>query len=159
MGAGKSSIGRRLAERTGRAFIDTDQLIVNRLGRPIDRIFELYGEQAFRDHEASIIESLEPAASVISTGGGAILRDSNWEALRTIGTTIYLRVSKDSLIDRLQVSRKKRPLLANDNWEEVFSELYDKRNPLYERCEIIVDLGDCDLEEATEKVLEVLKND
>lgn len=152
MGAGKSTVGKRLADLAGREYLDTDQLIVNRLGKPVDRIFEQYGQQTFRDHESSIIGSLEAGAKVISTGGGAVVRDENFEALKRIGVTIYLKVSPEQLIERLKTSRKKRPLLMRDDWEKEFMRLYHERSTIYEQSEITIELDSLTLEEAAEKL-------
>src|SRR5437588_3585265 len=102
MGAGKSAIGRSLAKLSGRTHVDTDLLLQNRLGRPIPQLFQIYGESAFRDHESSILRSLEPAESVISTGGGIVMRPSNWDELRRLGVTVFVEVEVEELIDRLQ---------------------------------------------------------
>ena len=152
MGAGKSTVGKRLAELSAREYLDTDQLIVNRLGKPVDRIFEQYGQQTFRDHETSIICNLEPGAKVISTGGGAVVRDENFEALKRIGVTIYLKVSPEQLIERLKMSRKKRPLLMRDDWEQEFARLYQERSAIYEQSDITIELDSLTLEEAAEKL-------
>src|SRR3954464_1775303 len=78
MGAGKTSLGRSLAGLSGREHLDTDHLLQRRLGRPIPQLFNIYGEATFRDHETSILKGLEPGPSVISTGGGIVLRPVNW---------------------------------------------------------------------------------
>jgi shikimate kinase len=97
MGAGKSTVGRMLAERAGREFLDTDQLITRRLGRPVNQLFQLYGQDAFREHEAAMIRSLEPGANVIATGGGTVLREDNWEQFRRLGATVYLEIAPELL--------------------------------------------------------------
>ncbi|RYG33767.1 shikimate kinase [bacterium] len=153
MGAGKSAIGRALAEVTGREFIDTDQLIQNRLGRPIPQIFQIYGEPTFRDHETSVLKSLEPGMSVVSTGGGLVGREENWYELRRLGTVCYLRASHTTLTTRLAVSKKKRPLLQNDTWEDDLRRLMEKRAPLYERADLVVDVDQDGLDEGLERVL------
>ncbi len=153
MGAGKSAIGRLIAETTGRPFIDTDILLQQRLGRPISQIFQIYGEDAFRDHEASLIRALEPSESVVSTGGGIVLRDENWCQLRRLGTTIYLEASYETLIQRLAVSKKKRPLLQSEDWEARTESILASRLDLYRRADITVSVDDADLSEAAERVL------
>ena len=158
MGAGKTTVGRKLAELSGREFIDTDQLIVNRLGKSIEKIFEQYGEPTFREHEASIIGALAAGPSVVSTGGGAILRPQNAESLKQIGITVYLRVPKEQLIERLETSRRKRPLLKRDDWKEAFSQMFDDRQSAYESCDHVVDLTNLTHEEAAATLLEVLQN-
>src|SRR5690349_9779443 len=98
MGAGKSAVGRALAELSGREFVDTDLLLQQRLGRPISQLFAVYGEDAFRDHETSILRSLEPLPVVLATGGGIVVREENWSELRRLGTTIYLRATPETII-------------------------------------------------------------
>jgi len=145
MGAGKSSVGRALSELGGREFWDTDLMLQNRLGRPISQIFQVYGEDAFRDHETSILRSLEPGDAVISTGGGIVLRDANWEEMRRLGTTIYLEASPETLIARLESSKKKRPLLQVEEWPERLRELLGKREPLYKQADVTVLLDGLDV--------------
>ncbi|MFX5268097.1 shikimate kinase, partial [Acinetobacter baumannii] len=90
--------------------VDTDQILQNRFGRPISTIFKLYGEEAFRGHETSVLKELSPDNAVISTGGGIVLREENWHELRRLGTILYLRASADTLKKRLHYSKRKRPL-------------------------------------------------
>jgi len=156
MGAGKSSVGRRLAEMSQREFVDTDLMLSNRLGRAIPHIFQIYGEGAFRDHETSILKSLEPGPMILSTGGGIVLREANWDEMRRLGTTIYLRAAPDVLIDRLRTSKKRRPLLEVENWEEQVRSILAKREPLYERAEVIVDLDTHDIQGAADIVWHAL---
>jgi shikimate kinase len=146
MGSGKSSVGRIVAHNAARTFHDTDNLIEKRLGRSIASFFKLYGEEAFRDHETSVLSQLEPGASVVSTGGGIVLRPQNWAELRRLGKTIYLQASADELIRRLQVSRKRRPLLAEDGWEDRIVELLVHREPLYLQADTVVRIDDADAE-------------
>jgi shikimate kinase len=152
MGAGKSSVGRLLAEEADRPFIDTDLILQNRLGRPISQIFQVYGEQAFRDHETSVLRSLEPAPSVISTGGGVVIRPENWDEMRRLGTIIYLRASLDVLAARLETSKKKRPLLQADDWLERLEALLTERTPLYEQADVIVEVGDGDISHGLDRL-------
>ena len=111
MGAGKSSIGRNLAEASHRPFLDTDLLLQNRLGRPVSQIFQVYGEATFRDHETSILRNLEPEPVVLATGGGIVLREENWTEMRRLGITVFLDAAFETLTERLARSKKKRPLL------------------------------------------------
>lgn len=157
MGAGKTTIGKLLGEKTGRKFIDTDKLIEKRLGRPISQFFKLYGEQAFRDHETAVIQSLASGASVVATGGGAVLRDENLAHLLSIGTVIYLRSEPSELIRRLQASKKKRPLLSTEDWEEKVVTILQSRAELYEKANIIVDVDEVDQDEIVERVLAAIE--
>ena len=156
MGSGKSTIGKMLAERTGREFLDTDVLITQRLGRSIEKIFEFYGEPTFRDHETSIIRGLPSGKVVVSTGGGAFVRPENRDHLKALGTTIYLRVAEQTLIQRLEVSRRKRPLLASDDWKERLSALLAEREKSYTQAEMVIEIGDETLEESVALIMQRL---
>ena len=158
MGSGKSTLGRVLCERTGREFIDTDKVLQNKLGWSIPRLFRIYGEDAFRDHETSILRSLQPGNFVVSTGGGIILREANWTEMRRLGKTIFLDVPIDILRERLLTSRKRRPLLEVDNWEETFLDILEKRRNLYLQADLIVPLPDSTAEECAEVVLTALES-
>lgn len=139
MGSGKSSVGRQLAEISSRPFEDTDMLLERRFGRTVSQIFKVYGEEAFRGHETSVLQSIEPHDCVLATGGGIVMREANWTELHRLGTTVYLRASIDSLINRLESSKRKRPLLMVDSWEDRLRELVAIRKPYYQRADIIVD--------------------
>lgn len=142
MGAGKTSIGRALAGLSGRRHIDTDHLLQRRLGRPIPQLFKIYGESTFRDHETSILKGLEPCQAVVSTGGGIVLRPANWEQMRRLGTTIYIEADLVHLLARLGSSKKRRPLLQFDNWQERVAELLEQRRPLYEQADLTIKVGE-----------------
>ncbi len=156
MGAGKSSIGRSLSEASGRDFLDTDAMLQQRLGRPISQIFQIYGEVAFRDHESNLLKSIEPGPSVVSTGGGIILREDNWEEFKRLGLTIFLDASIETLIERLSVSKKKRPLLQTENWEERTKEILDSRLHLYRQADIRVSVDEIDLSNGADLVLSAI---
>ena len=136
MGAGKSTTGKELAHLSGRPFIETDQLLQNRFGRPVHEIFARYGEEAFRDHEHSILKSIETTHAVISTGGGMVMRNDNWDQFHRLGKTIYLEVPLARLIERVGSSRKRRPLVEVDDWEVRFGELFEKREALYQKADM-----------------------
>jgi shikimate kinase len=131
MGAGKSTVGRVLSRRMGLPFVDTDKLIVERTGVPIATIFEVEGEAGFRDRESALIAGIaDLPASVIATGGGAVLRAENREAMRTHGTVIFLSAEPPELIRRLRNDRA-RPLLATGAPEERIRQLVAERDALY----------------------------
>ena len=157
MGAGKSSIGRALADQYDRLFVDTDQLIQQRLGRSIAQIFQLYGEEAFRAHETSVLKSLSPGASVLSTGGGIVTIEENWPVLRSLGPTIYLKASPETLIARLEQSKKKRPLLNVEDWESQLRSLLSRRETLYEQADITVEVDVDDLADGAYRVYQALE--
>jgi shikimate kinase len=157
MGAGKTTVGRILSERTGRVFRDVDRMLVNRLGRPIPQLFSIYGEETFREHETAILKSLEPEASIVSTGGGIVLRPVNWEIMRTLGTVIYLKAPLEVLMERLAASKKKRPLLQVEDPEERVKSILEARKPLYEQADVIIELGDSDAEGGATLVMEAME--
>lgn len=132
MGCGKSSVGRRIASQTGHRFIDTDEVVASHAGRSISRIFAEQGEAHFRDLEtAALLELRETTGIVLATGGGIILREENRQALRSIGSIIWLDADPDILFER--VSRnKRRPLLHSGNPRETFDALLTARRPVYE---------------------------
>ena len=156
MGAGKSSIGRSLSECTGREFLDTDFLLQQRLGRPISQIFQIYGESAFRDHETSILRGIEPGPTVISTGGGIILLEENWLEFSRLGLTIFLDAKIETLIERLAISKKKRPLLQTEDWEQRTKDILESRMELYRRADITVRVDDIDLSNGAERVISAI---
>jgi shikimate kinase len=152
MGAGKSAVGRALAELSGREFMDTDLLLQHRLGRPVSQLFHVYGEDAFRDHETSILHSLEPCPAVLATGGGIVVREANWPEMRRLGLTIYLKATPEVLIERLSHSKKKRPLLQVEDWEGRLRRLLEQRTPLYEQADVTVCIDGSDIADAAERV-------
>jgi shikimate kinase len=131
MGSGKSSVGRLAAKALGFQFLDTDQIVVDRAGRPISDIFETEGEAAFRAMETESIESLAHLnRCVVSTGGGAILSSHNRQLLRALGFVVCLTASEEVLFER--VSRNsKRPLLQTENPRATLSKLIQDRDSLY----------------------------
>lgn len=151
MGAGKSAVGRELASRTGREFLDTDHLLQQRLGRPIGQLFQIYGEAAFRDHENALLRGLEPSFSVLSTGGGIVVREANWDELHRLGPILYLRATPEDLIERLGASKKRRPLLEVDGWEERLRRLLLAREPLYRRADAIIELTGDSIQAAADR--------
>lgn len=153
MGAGKSSIGRSLSDLAGREFFDTDILMQSRLGRPIPQIFRVYGEETFRDHESSILRSLNPSPIVLATGGGIVLREENWVELRRLGTTIFLDASPEVLKERLSKSHKKRPILDVQDWEIQLEKILNSRLDLYRRADIVVEVDNLALEDGAQRVL------
>lgn len=142
-GSGKSTIGLSLARRLGVAFIDSDQVIEQRIGCSIRTFFDLEGEARFRDLEASVIDELTATsgAAVLSTGGGAILRPANRQCLHQRGTVVYLRSSPEEIYRRIRHDET-RPLLLVDNPLEQLRKLYVQRDPLYrETAHYVVETG------------------
>lgn len=131
MGAGKTSIGRRLAERFGLEFVDADQSIVERTGATINAIFEHVGEAGFRERERiTLAQLLACDGKLVSTGGGAVLDIDNRRLMRDRGFVVYLRVSVEAQVKRLGRDRT-RPLLQRGDREQVLRDLSIAREPLY----------------------------
>lgn len=130
-GSGKSTVGRLLARRLQLPFFDSDQVIESRLGCPIRQYFEREGEESFRDVEAEVIDDLtRNPRGVLSTGGGAVLRQANRDNLRERGRVIYLKSTPDDLFRRLRHDRN-RPLLQVHDPLARLRDLYVIRDPLY----------------------------
>lgn len=130
-GSGKTTLGRQLARRFGKPFVDADIELETRLGVSIPTIFEIEGEAAFRDREAAMIEELtQRTAIVLATGGGAVLRESNREKLAANGSVLYLHATPQMLWQRVRHNRH-RPLLNTRDPLARLAELYDQRDPLY----------------------------
>ena len=135
MGAGKSSVGKMLAEKSGKQFMDTDEMIVKQMNLSINDIFATYGEEYFRDLETNLVKALSENVNnaVISVGGGLALREENRMYLKKIGTVVYLSVNESTVIRRLKGDTS-RPLLRGTKEEvkEKVSTLLNARRPLYE---------------------------
>lgn len=157
MGSGKTTVGRTLADVSQREFFDTDLLLQQKLGRPISQIFQLYGEDAFRCHETCLLRGLEPGPYILATGGGIVIRPENWPELRRLGVVVYLKATPDVLIERLERSRKKRPLLDVEGWQDRLRALLAQRTPLYEQADLTVELEKAELDDATEAVLRAIE--
>jgi shikimate kinase len=141
-GSGKTTIGRQLSRRLSLPFVDSDALIEQRLGCSIREFFEREGEQRFRDIEESMIDelSLSPA-SVLSTGGGAVLRENNRLRLRERCRVIYLRSSPEEVFRRLRHDRN-RPLLQVADPLQRLKDLFADRDALYrETAHFVIDTG------------------
>ena len=131
MGAGKSTIGRLLAKELRLPFKDSDKEIEQRTGADIPWIFDVEGEQGFREREQAVIVGLCGADGlVLATGGGAVLREENRRALRAGGRVVYLHATVEQQIDRTSRDRN-RPLLRTADPARVLSELMAIRDPLY----------------------------
>jgi len=138
MGAGKSSIGRRLAGRFGLGFADTDNEIEARTGARIPMIFECEGETGFRAREAAVLaDLLRREGLVLATGGGAVLDPRNRALMRERGFVVHLKVSLERQLERLARDRS-RPLIAGDDRRQVLERLSAERAPLYAE---VADLG------------------
>jgi len=131
MGAGKTTIGRQLANQLGLEFIDSDQEIQARTGVDIPTIFEYEGEEGFRDREEVVIDDLTQIEQrVLATGGGAVVRPANRQNLSARGIVVYLECSPEQQYERTYRDRK-RPLIQTEDPLASLKELMSEREPLY----------------------------
>ncbi len=131
MGSGKSTIGNIIARRLHREFQDSDHFIEERTGVDIARIFDIEGEQGFRDRESNALsELLSQNNRVIATGGGSVLREENQKLLKQRGYIIFLDTSVNQQMQRLSRD-KKRPLLQTENPRQRLEALFVERRPIY----------------------------
>ncbi|MEN9501125.1 MAG: hypothetical protein RI964_410 [Pseudomonadota bacterium] len=142
MGAGKSTIGRQLARKLGLTFYDSDKVVEERTGVSIPIIFNIEGEQGFRDREELVIAELTNLPNVlIATGGGSVLRDNNRAYLKNGGTVIYLKASAEQLYQRIK-NDKNRPLMQTENPLQTLRNLLKAREPFYlEVADLIIPTG------------------
>jgi len=130
-GAGKSTLGRQLARRLNKTFVDADAELERKLGVTIPTIFEIEGEASFRDREEAVLEELATLSGVVlATGGGVVIRPANRERLKANGTVIYLHAMPELLRERTRRSRH-RPLLNAADPIARLAELYAARDALY----------------------------
>lgn len=142
MGAGKSSIGRRLAQRLGLPFVDADTEIEAAAGATIEEIFQRHGEAAFRDGERRVIARLlEQPAHVLATGGGAFMDSSTRALIRARAISVWLRADIELLLSRV-ARRSNRPLLKKGDPRAVLEQLIAERYPIYAQADITVDSVD-----------------
>jgi shikimate kinase len=143
-GSGKSTVGRHVARHLGLPFFDSDHVIEQRIGCSIRAYFESQGEAAFRDVEAQVIADLvRPAQeAVIATGGGAVLRDANRDALHAHSTVFYLRSTPEDLARRLRHDTHRPLLQGGSDPLKRLRTLYHERDPLYRRCaHYVIEMG------------------
>ena len=157
MASGKSTVGKRLAKRLNLNFIDIDEEVEKAAGVSISWIFDVEGEQKFRERESKeLINSLKSEDSVVATGGGIVLTEENRNILKK-GTVIYLEASIQTQLERT-LNDNKRPLLqGSDNAEQTLRELKEIRDPLFEECaNITIKEGKNSHNEVVDKIIDKL---
>lgn len=139
MGSGKSAVGDTVARRMGAYnFLDTDTILERATGMTIPQIFEDEGEEAFREAEAQVLDSVHAhVRCVISTGGGLVIRNQNWSKLQT-GLVVYLKVEPEVIMKRIEGTD--RPLLQTENPLETLKELMEERSERYEQADVTVEV-------------------
>lgn len=156
MGAGKSVCGRMLAHRLGRCFVETDDMIVARDGRPIPEIFRQDGEETFRRLEAEALDALSlKAGDVIATGGGLPCREGRMERLRALGTVVWLRGDLAALLARARRAGN-RPMLVGRTVEELQA-LYRAREPYYRQAHVTVDTAGLGVDQVVRRILAAVR--
>lgn len=158
MGAGKSSIGRRLAQKLGVAFADADAEIELAAGRSIPEIFEELGEPAFRDGERRVIKRLltDEAPHILATGGGAFMADDTRALIKERGHSIWLDADLDVLFERVS-RRSNRPLLKTADPKATLAALKETRSPVYAEADVAVRTSRAPIEVTVETVLDALR--
>jgi shikimate kinase len=142
MGAGKSTIGRRLAQKLGLAFVDADAEIEQAAGKTVQDIFRDHGETYFRDGERKVIARLlQSGSQVLATGGGAYMNQETRNNIAKLGIAVWLKADISLLMKRVR-RRDNRPLLKAEDPEEVMSSLINERYPVYGQADIIVESRD-----------------
>jgi shikimate kinase len=142
MGAGKSTVGRRLADRLGVGFVDADHEIEQAAGKSIPEIFQDHGEAYFREGERKVIARLlGTGPQVLATGGGAFMNEETRRNIRASGVSIWLRADLPLLMKRVK-RRSNRPLLRTEDPEAAMRKLMDLRYPVYAEADITVDSRD-----------------
>lgn len=159
MGVGKTSVGRRLAERLNMDFVDADDEIELASGMKISEIFDKFGEDYFRDGERRVIMRLvDGPPKIIATGGGAFINDETRTLIKEKALSIWLNADIDVLVDRVS-RRSHRPLLKNKNPREVLTQLGETRNPYYAQADIHIRSDTAPHAATIDNILKAMKND
>jgi shikimate kinase len=157
MGTGKSTIGRVLSRRLDMKLVDVDEEIEAAEHMKISSIFSIHGEKHFRDIETAMIKKLAQEKNIIiSTGGGAVLRDENMNVLRENGIIFCLTADPDIILERTS-RNKNRPLLEVENPKAKICELLAFRRPFYEKAGIMIETGGKTPMQIADEIMEIIK--
>lgn len=156
MGTGKSTVGKRLAKSLGWEFIDTDVAIEELTGLSVADLFRLHGETRFRSEEALLVKRLsEQKGYIIATGGGTVLNPENWRYLAQHGVLVQLYATIDTVLERVGTRQNTRPLLKGGR--EILEALWQERQVVYARADMIIDTTDKDIDEVAGEILSRLE--
>lgn len=164
MGAGKTTVGKKLSKQLNLSFIDLDYYIEGRYHKEIRQLFAEKGEDTFRDIERRMLHEVASFEDVlVSTGGGTPCFFDNIDFMNESGTTVYLKASVDELANRLEVCKQTRPVLQNRSGEalrQFIADSLESRRPFYEKAQIIFDaeqmMTEQDVQAITDKLMELL---
>jgi XRE family aerobic/anaerobic benzoate catabolism transcriptional regulator len=153
-GAGKSSIGRALAERLARPLIELDARIEGLAGMTVAQIWDLHGEATYRELERAALERLLAAAprAIVATGGGIVTDPATFELLRERTVTIWLRAPADVHWERVVAQGDQRPMGSDPRAMELLRRLMHEREPLYRRAHHVVDTHDASIEQVVDRI-------
>ncbi len=158
MGVGKTSVGTRLAEDTGYAFVDTDELVEKDQGMAITEIFSSFGEPYFRDVETKIIQSVAAGEKqVVSTGGGAVIRDENRRALKAGGLVVCLTARPEVIFARIR-HETHRPLLKTPDPAATIRDLLAARAAFYAAADMTIDTSERSIDEIVSAIKERIRH-
>ena len=156
-GAGKSTLGIVLAKIVNKNFIDADLLIQSQCDKTLQKIIDAMGPEGFIQIENQVLSDLEAHSSVIATGGSAVYSDAAMRHLKDIGTLVYLQISYESLVSRLN-DLQERGVVLKGGIGMSLRELYDERKPLYEKyADITVNVDDLSITAAARKVASAIE--
>ena len=160
MGSGKTTVGRRLSHELNQDFFDTDHEIIDKTGVTIDHIFDIEGEEGFRERESKILENLCQMSNIIlATGGGIVILPKNRKILKNTGLVVYLSSSVDQLLRRTTKS-KTRPLLENStDRKKTITELVEARDVYYrDVASVVIDTTGKKLHEVINLIIRETEN-
>jgi shikimate kinase len=154
MGCGKSTLGRKLADKLRYTFVDLDSMIEKQQHKKIVDIFQQDGEAAFREYERQALQQcMTLERHVIATGGGALVRQDNLDLALDGGIVVYIEIQPEDLLERILFSPKDRPLMDVPDPEAVFTRLFEQRKPFYEQAQVHVDTARLKPDEAVQAIL------
>ncbi|NIS08251.1 MAG: shikimate kinase [Candidatus Dadabacteria bacterium] len=158
MGAGKTTVGKMLAPKINFGFVDMDSEIELISDLTISEIFKIHGERYFRDLETGVLKDIsQKSDQVVSTGGGIVIKEENWEIMKSSGKTIYLKASIETLFNRVK-HKTTRPLLDVEDPFETAKELLESREPLYEKSDLIIDREGLEPDEVAEAIIKEIRS-